>query len=115
MRPHPSTVVLSGLILMLGMSLFAAAGISGHGVFSRAEPAGTFQEDQEAGSSAAEPEKVHGAPSDIREAAAIYVFLGWLWLSILVLIYLLRLKIRECDRLDHFDYFQTSGKPEPGP
>ena len=65
----------------------------------------------------AEAAKVHPGPQDIKERIAIYVFLGWLWLSILVLIYLLRLKIRESDRLNNFAYFDTDnvrGTTPPG-
>jgi hypothetical protein len=57
-----------------------------------------------------EVEPVHPGPKDITERIAIYVFLGWLWLSILVLIYALRLKIRESDRLHDFAYFDTDKK-----
>ena len=46
-----------------------------------------------------EPEKVVGAPRDIKEKTGIIVFVVWIWLSILVLVYFLRLKIKETDRL----------------
>ena len=59
------------------------------------------------------PKKPHPGPKDIKEQVAIYVFLGWLWLSILVLIYVLRLKIRESDRLNNFAYFDTDKKSPP--
>ncbi|MBN1223560.1 MAG: hypothetical protein JXB23_09940 [Candidatus Aminicenantes bacterium] len=45
------------------------------------------------------------APKDIKEATAIYVFLGWMWLSILVLIYFLRLKVKETDRIHELKFF----------
>jgi len=54
-----------------------------------------------------QPEKIFAGPKDIKERIAVYVFLGWLWLSIAVLIYLLRLKIREIDRLYDFSYFSA--------
>ena len=57
-----------------------------------------------------EPENTSGGPKNITERIAIYVFLGWLWLSILVLIYLLRLKIKECDRLNNFEYYMSVRK-----
>ena len=62
-----------------------------------------------------EPESSHPGPQNITERVAIYVFLGWLWLSILVLIYALRLKIRESDRLLDFAYFDTDKKIPPQP
>jgi hypothetical protein len=58
-----------------------------------------------------EMEEIHSGPKDIKERIATYVFLGWLWLSILVLIYILRLKIKESDRLHNFVYFDTDKEP----
>ena len=52
-----------------------------------------------------QPESVVPGPGNIKEATGIYVFIGWLWLSLGVLIYLLRLKIREADRLRDSRYF----------
>jgi len=52
-----------------------------------------------------QPVSVVPAPQGIRESTAIYVFLGWMWLSIGVLVYLLRLKIREIDRLYYSKYY----------
>ena len=43
--------------------------------------------------------KIIPSPENTQEAAGIYVFLGWVWLSIFILIYILRLKVREADRL----------------
>ena len=45
------------------------------------------------------------APTDIKQTTAIYVFLGWIWLSIVILIFFLRLKIKEVDRLHGLGYF----------
>ncbi len=50
-------------------------------------------------------EKIIPSAKNIKEKTAIYVFLGWVWLSILVLIYFLRLKIKEVDRLQLFKFF----------
>jgi hypothetical protein len=107
MRAHPISASALGLFLILGVCVVGAAGMS--------HTMDGFQVEQEeavkAKPEAEGQEKVYGEPKDIKEAWAIYVFLGWLWLSILVLIYLLRLKIRECDRLDNFDYFLNPDKP----
>lgn len=54
-------------------------------------------------------EVVEPAPKDIKEAVGIYVFLGWIWLSIFVLIYILRQKIEEVDRIYRLKFF-SSGK-----
>ena len=55
-------------------------------------------------------EKVVSSPGDIKECTAIYVFVGWMWLSILVIVYFLRLKVREVDRLHRLKLFLTKEK-----
>jgi hypothetical protein len=50
------------------------------------------------------PEEIHPAPANIKQKVGLLVFLGWLWLSILVLIYFLRLKIQEADRLYELEF-----------
>jgi hypothetical protein len=57
-----------------------------------------------------EEEKLIPSPKNIKEGTAIYVFLGWMWLSIFVLIYILRLKIKEIDRLYKIKFFSTKKK-----
>jgi hypothetical protein len=57
-----------------------------------------------------EEEKLIPSPKNIKEGTAIYVFLGWMWLSIFVLIYILRLKIKEVDRLFRLKFFSTKKK-----
>ena len=52
-----------------------------------------------------EVETIVPAPKDITEATAIYIFLGWIWLSIGILIFFLRLKIKEVDRLHELGFF----------
>ena len=47
------------------------------------------------------------APKDIKEAIGIYVFIGWMWLSIFVLIYVLRQKIKEVDRIYRLKFFSS--------
>jgi|Deesub1362B_J571_1020462.scaffolds.fasta_scaffold00002_161 type II secretory pathway component PulF len=47
-------------------------------------------------------------PLNIKEKIAVLVFLSWLWLSIVVLVYLLIQKIREADRLHEIKYFESS-------
>jgi quinol-cytochrome oxidoreductase complex cytochrome b subunit len=46
-----------------------------------------------------EADKLIPSPANIKESTAIYVFLGWMWLSIVILVYFLRLKVKEVDRL----------------
>ncbi len=52
-----------------------------------------------------EADKLVPSPENIKEGIGIYVFLGWTWLSIIVLIYFLRLKIKEVDRLYWSKFF----------
>ena len=54
--------------------------------------------------------EIHAGPKDIKEEVGIFVFLGWLWFSVFVMIYLLRQKIREVDRLHSYKYFTVSEK-----
>ena len=54
-----------------------------------------------------EPDRIVPAPQNIRESTGIYVFLAGIWLSVGVLIYLLRLKIKETDRLLEAGYFSS--------
>ncbi len=62
-------------------------------------------QDKQGESAVGEEESIVPAPKDIIEATAIYIFLGWIWLSILILIFFLRLKIKEVDRLHDLGYF----------
>ena len=52
-----------------------------------------------------QPEKIVAAPRNIKERSRIYVFIGWMWASIAVLIYFLWFKIKEADRLYKIKYF----------
>lgn len=52
-------------------------------------------------------EVIKPAPKDIKEAIGIYVFLGWMWLSIFVLIYILHHKIKEVDRIYRLKFFSS--------
>lgn len=52
-------------------------------------------------------EEIKPAPKDIKEAVGIYVFLGWIWISIFVLVFILRQKIRETDRIYRLKYFSS--------
>jgi hypothetical protein len=54
-----------------------------------------------------EADKIVPGPQSIKENVGILVFLAGIWLSIFVLIYLLRLKIKETDRLLEVGYFSS--------
>ncbi|MGD2245962.1 MAG: hypothetical protein PVI11_05375 [Candidatus Aminicenantes bacterium] len=53
-------------------------------------------------------DKITPGPQNIKESAGIFVFVAWMWLAIFVLIYVLRLKVKEVDRL--FEIRYLSGK-----
>jgi len=52
-----------------------------------------------------ESDKIVASPQNIKEETSIFVFVGWMWLCIFVLVFFLRLKIREADRLFRFKFF----------
>lgn len=55
---------------------------------------------------------IRPGPNNIKEKVGIYVFLIWFWGIIFVLIYILRKKVIETDRLHRLSYFDSpQGKP----
>jgi len=54
-----------------------------------------------------EPEKIVGAPQDVKQKTGIWVFVIWMWISVFVIIFFLRLKIKEVDRLYNLRYFSA--------
>ncbi len=106
MRTCLPILMLAAALLCGALLIPAAASQPGHISSPSQEettPAPTATEEGQE----AEAERIPPGPKDITERIATYVFLGWLWLSILVLIYALRLKIRESDRLHDLAYFDT--------
>jgi hypothetical protein len=57
-----------------------------------------------------QPDKIVAAPQNIKERTAIFVFVGWLWAAIFVLIYILRLEIKEADRLLDLKFYRDEKK-----
>lgn len=53
---------------------------------------------------------IHPGPQDIVEKVGIYVFLVWIWISILFLAYFLHLKIKEADRLCELKFYNSLKK-----
>jgi hypothetical protein len=58
----------------------------------------------------AEGGKIRPAPKNITEQVEICVFLAWIWGMILLLIFVLRHKIKEMDRLYEIRYFSNKGQ-----
>lgn len=56
------------------------------------------------------PEKIIPSPGNIKESTGIYVFIAWMWLAIIILIFFLRQKIKEVDRLFWLKFFQDKKK-----
>ena len=55
-------------------------------------------------------EKIVPSPANIKESTGIYIFLAWMWIAIFVLIYILRLKIKEVDRLNNLRFLSVEKK-----
>ncbi len=74
---------------------------------STTREAPSFQQSRE-DQDESEIETIVPGPKDARQATAIYVFLGWIWLSIGILIFFIRLKIKEVDRLHELGFFSKN-------
>jgi len=55
------------------------------------------------------------APRPARERMFVRVLLGWVWLSIAVLLWLLRLRVREADRVYSMGLDRAAEKAPKGP
>ena len=44
---------------------------------------------------------------NIKEKTGVYVFIAWMWISIFVLFYIVRQKVKEVDRLYDFKFFSN--------
>ncbi len=89
-------LVLTVTLLLLLVSLGPPSGLAQEVV-----------EKSQADTSQTEPEseKVIASPQSIKEETGIFVFIAWMWLSIFVLLFFLRLKIKEADRLYRIEFF----------
>jgi hypothetical protein len=55
-------------------------------------------------------EKIIPAPKNVKERTTVTVFLIWLWAAIFALVYILRLKIQESDRIKRLRFFSNEKK-----
>ena len=92
MRKRVSILVLLAFVLLSAASVLAQEVVS-------------EEKNQEA--QVEQGKTIIPSPKDIKEKTAIYVFVGWMWLSIIVLIFILRAKIREVDRLHRIKFFSS--------
>ena len=94
----------------------AAAGILVLGSFlSAGLPEARVQEAAQASvkpAAAAPGQEKPAALRPAKERMAVYVILGWVWFSIGVLLWILRLRIREADRV-HRMGLSRAGKAQP--
>ncbi len=56
----------------------------------------------------AEPVTITPAYSSLKEKTAVLVFLAWLWVIVAVLVWLLRMKIREADRVHGLKFYPVA-------
>ncbi len=68
------------------------------------------EEQSQAAQAEKEKEKIVPSPKNIKESTGLYVFVGWVWLAVFVLVFFLRLKIKEVDRLYRLGYFSNKKK-----
>lgn len=97
------TLFLFSLVFLVLFFSFAAAG----GGWPPQEP---LPENPQVEQTESAAETIVPGPENIRQKTALYIFIGWLWLSIGVCIFLLRLKIKEADRLLYLDFFSDNNQ-----
>ncbi len=103
-------------VALLGsfFALFPWTGICGQdqpvALGEAARAAGTLQDPGET-----QEEVIHPGAQNIRERWSIAVFLVWMWVSIAVLLYFIRLLIREADRVHELDLYGLKKPREGGP
>lgn len=93
------------LLLFVVILLFLFAGLSLAQQVEQTNPGQNTQIQQQKDS-----EKIFASFKNIKEETGTYVFLAWMWLSIAVLIWILRLKIKEAERLYHLKFFSPPKK-----
>lgn len=92
------------LVFILALSFFGR-------VVAQEMPAGSKAvEKEKPAPDKSQQEKIIPSPQNIKEGTAIYVFVAWMWLVIFILIYILRLKVRESDRLHEIRFFSREKK-----
>jgi len=92
------------ILTILALAPCLAAGILGAG--SQDAPEARAQQ----AAVKAPAEGTEAAPRPPKERMAVVVLLTWVWISILVLFWLLRLRVREADRVFNMGLRRTAGK-----
>jgi len=92
--------------VFLLLLVFFLAFFSGYDLAQQETP----EEQSQAAQAEKEQEKIVSSPKNIKESTGLYVFVGWIWLAVFVLVFFLRLKIKEVDRLNRLGYFSNKKK-----
>ena len=56
---------------------------------------------------------LESGPGDVREKTELYVFLGWMWILILIALYVLHHEARQADALARYRFFEET-RQSPG-
>ena len=97
------------MLVILGSGFtFFAAGLNGTAV-EMSKLQDQMQEGPAVPAAEGEENTVPG-PKTAQEKTAVYIFLVWVWGAVLVLIFIIRGKIKESDRLYHLKYFEQSSE-----
>ena len=95
MKQRVSVLVLVAFVLLCVASVLAQEAVP---------------EEKDQGAQVEKGKTIVPSAKGIKERTAIYVFMGWMWLSIIVLVFILRAKIREADRLNRIRFFSNQKK-----
>jgi len=58
-------------------------------------------------------QEIESGPKDVREKTELYVFLGWMWILILISLYVLHHKARQADALARYRFFEEPPRSLP--
>ncbi|OHB78548.1 MAG: hypothetical protein A2W31_07580 [Planctomycetes bacterium RBG_16_64_10] len=57
--------------------------------------------------------KLESSPTDVRAKTELYLFLGWMWILIFIVLYVLRQKAKQADDLVRYRFFDEPEPPSP--
>ncbi len=97
-KKRPSFLLAAILFLLL---------LSWGGVFYCSAQQDVVQTQKSTPQEKEEPEKIVVGPQDIKQKTGILVFVAWMWISVFVIVYFLRFKIIEADRLYRLRFYSA--------
>lgn len=100
----------AALLLILALAAALPAILSAQAVPQTNEPQANPQAApaKPAAKAAPEPQILYPAYSSLKEKTAVLVFLVWLWIIVGILVWLLRMKIREADRIHGLKFYPAA-------